>query len=238
MFIIIYHMFLTVGSEADSGTLNSATVYIFILFNHNKSVNSSVTQQLSSMFGVFQQRIVQQLCGLTGKIMSWLPDDVNIEELLCNSLTKNQTVNEFGEGIKFSHSNGHSLDGLNELAWLDSDSASDGSDIDLDTYFVSQTTEVEDKTRRDLNWLRLEVENYSNSEDTGFSMSLTDLCRTVFEMLKSTQSDSELQNDMFDLLGFDRFELIQRLLENRKKLIDNVTSDAMAQQRISEGRCI
>ncbi|KAK2190751.1 hypothetical protein NP493_71g05055 [Ridgeia piscesae] len=51
-------------------------------------------------------------------------------------------------------------------------------------------------------------------------MSIGEVCATIFDMLSSNRSDTELQNELFDLLGFDCFELIQSLLENRQSLVE------------------
>ena len=39
--------------------------------------------------------------------------------------------------------------------------------------------------------------------------------------LKLEKSNDELQNSLFEMLGFDRFELIQILLSNRAEVIRN-----------------
>ena len=187
------------------------------------------------MLGVFNQKIVRQLCDLAGKILSWLDSDQDIEELLRTAaqLDKQDTCKEFGHGIKFAHSNGHALDGLNELTWLDSDSESDGSDREFDMRYIPPEEPV-DTGYKNLKWLRQQVVKYSSSNSADLGMSMEDLSSTVFETLKSTREDSELQNDLFELLGFDRFELIQILLENRKELVDNVTTSAMLHARKKE----
>ncbi|KAI1241058.1 hypothetical protein IHE44_0009518 [Lamprotornis superbus] len=42
-----------------------------------------------------------------------------------------------------------------------------------------------------------------------------DLCCTLYEILASTKSADELQNELFELLGPEGFELIEKLLQNR-----------------------
>jgi hypothetical protein len=53
------------------------------------------------------------------------------------------------------------------------------------------------------------------------------MCISVYEQLSSGKSDDLLQNDLFELLGFERFDLIQTLLGHRDRIIA-ATVDAMA----------
>lgn len=52
-----------------------------------------------------------------------------------------------------------------------------------------------------------------------------DVIKILVDTLKSTKSDVELQNELFDMIGFDRFELLQQILENRKIIIQNVDTE-------------
>lgn len=45
-----------------------------------------------------------------------------------------------------------------------------------------------------------------------------DLVDLLVESLKSSKSNDELQNELFELLGFDKFEIIQEILQNRKTI--------------------
>ncbi|GLG93341.1 Putative activating signal cointegrator 1 complex subunit 3 B [Gryllus bimaculatus] len=56
------------------------------------------------------------------------------------------------------------------------------------------------------------------------------MCQTVLNLLRSGRSNDDLQNELFDLLGFDQFELIQTLFEHRSHITapDLVTEEKMA----------
>lgn len=49
-----------------------------------------------------------------------------------------------------------------------------------------------------------------------------DLVNNLIDMLKSSRSNDELQNELFDFLGFDKFEIIQSILQNRKLIVQKV----------------
>lgn len=51
------------------------------------------------------------------------------------------------------------------------------------------------------------------------------LINTFIDMLKSKRTNDELQNELFDMLGFDKFEIIQETLINRKQIIQKIEND-------------
>lgn len=69
-----------------------------------------------------------------------------------------------------------------------------------------------------LSWLEDQIKKYDGKVVSGFSTQ--ELCDTILMMLKSTRSNEELQNELFDLLGFDSFELIEALLQHRNNVLN------------------
>lgn len=56
-----------------------------------------------------------------------------------------------------------------------------------------------------------------NQSDSALNVS--DLTSAVFEILNSTKTNDEIQNELFELLGFDAFDLILQILEHRNDII-------------------
>ena len=50
-------------------------------------------------------------------------------------------------------------------------------------------------------------------------MSPSELALSLVTMLSSKRSSDDLQTELFDLIGFERIELIQDLLEHRSELV-------------------
>ena len=111
--------------------------------------------------------------------------------------------------------------GINELTWLNSDSESGRRNQEFDMQYMPPEEPV-DTGYKNMEWLRQQMVDYFNSDDADGGMSIWDLSSTVFETMNSATEDSELQSELFDLLGFDRFELIQILLKNRNELVYNI----------------
>ena len=66
-------------------------------------------------------------------------------------------------------------------------------------------------------WLHTQCEIYL-SQSPG-SLSVNDLTMAVFEILRSVRSSDEIQNELFDLMGFEAFDLIQQFLEQRQQIV-------------------
>lgn len=67
-------------------------------------------------------------------------------------------------------------------------------------------------------WLHTNCEQYL--KDNPSSLNSNDLASAVFEILSSTKSSDEIQNELFDLMGFEAFDLIQKILEHRQQIVN------------------
>lgn len=68
-----------------------------------------------------------------------------------------------------------------------------------------------------VNWLERGYDKYKGILP-GFSEE--EFCKSMFQILASNRSDNELQNELFEMLGFDAFELISEMLDNRKIIVE------------------
>lgn len=62
-------------------------------------------------------------------------------------------------------------------------------------------------------------------------MSSTEFAMTVISLLNSSRSSDDLQTELFDLLGFDRIELISSVLEHRQDLVDSFNMNKKVMRR-------
>lgn len=53
----------------------------------------------------------------------------------------------------------------------------------------------------------------------------TELIDALISILKSKKTNNELQNEIVDMLGFDKLDIVQTIFENRKQIIQNVEVD-------------
>lgn len=67
----------------------------------------------------------------------------------------------------------------------------------------------------DASWLNARVER----EFKGADVSVQQMTVAIFELLASSKSDEALQNDLFELVGSEKFELMSDLLQHRQALV-------------------
>ena len=72
-------------------------------------------------------------------------------------------------------------------------------------------------------WLKEQCQHHFGSG--GGALSPQDLCVAIFELLSSPAGDELLQNDLFELVGFDKFEFIQELLQRRGQIVASVVDN-------------
>ena len=77
-----------------------------------------------------------------------------------------------------------------------------------------------------IEWLENQLGNRSETGLSGSELSLT-----IVELLKTDRSSDDLQTELFDLLGFDKIELIQALFEHRSDLVQSLISNQKVRQR-------
>lgn len=68
-------------------------------------------------------------------------------------------------------------------------------------------------------WLENKVtELYKDTPD----ISSADIMQSIITLLNSPMTNDDMQNDLFELLGFDKFEFIQELLGHRQDVVNSL----------------
>ena len=134
----------------------------------------------------------------------WLPEEV------VDNLTRTTTIKhmepafEFGRNIKFVFDESHT-DGFNDekYDWLDSDDEDEApaAVVNFDMRYTGEgpmatRSSSTDKEKVNASWLKHQVEVYFGDEDKVPGMSIGEVCATIFDMLSSNHSDTELQNEV------------------------------------------
>ena len=57
--------------------------------------------------------------------------------------------------------------------------------------------------------------------DSSTGLSASEFALTIVDLLSSSRSSDDLQTELFDLLGFDRIQLIQNVLEHRADIVSS-----------------
>ena len=71
-----------------------------------------------------------------------------------------------------------------------------------------------------MDWLEMSIKTvYGDEKPLG--MSVPEFATTIMEKLNSNKSGEALQTELFDLCGFDRFDMIGAILERRGELVQS-----------------
>lgn len=157
------------------------------------------------MFGPFPASAADTACAAISQLVAQHGESK--VEAFIQTQTSNKTIDHavsFGRNIAFSFDT-YILDSLDSLPWEEEN----GEDLSLDfNSFLSnhaggRSTGVESAgaqsvsqtSSADRTILRREVEKYLSGGNMG-SSSIDELCTSLFEMLASTKSDDELQNEV------------------------------------------
>lgn len=206
-------------------------------------IGKTETTQLKSFFGAFPPSSATKACHIVKSIISLLPEDcLAVINKRSEEKQDGEPLKEFGSDIKFMpvQKRDPSLD--DELL---SDSENEEVEQQINLAAIREETPpdpIKEKASDTANdkdcitgsWLRDQCKLYF--ADSSSDLSILDLCSAVFDILASDRDDAALQNELFELLGFDRFEFIQTLLVNRYQIVI-ATSQSAADLTESKGLC-
>nr|XP_014343473.1 PREDICTED: activating signal cointegrator 1 complex subunit 3 [Latimeria chalumnae] len=229
-----------VGTDYGQEAIEGAAVFLFKTFYDKDHVGHEETKAIKQMFGPFPSSSATTACNATLKIVSYFTEK-DLEALLELDEAKNLTEHAgFGRNIVFSFDL-YSLDYSEELPLNGEDNSMQVSfSLDYSKLVnyqeehlkngTSDKSDLKSSQRVDGSYLRREVESYVSGclQGTLGMPTVDDLCTTLFEMLESTTSDDELQNELFELLGPAGFDLIEKLLQHRSKIVERSLTTAAA----------
>lgn len=222
--------------------MEGATVLIFTTLKHTDLIGNDETKKLKEVFGAFPASAATRACHIVKNLISLLSEDslAIIEKRIEGK--RDEPTKEFGSDIKFTPFQPRDFS-------LDDDLLSDSDDEEVEhkISFVPpreelvsgketvQTAAMNGNEDISSSWLREQCELYFADSSSG--LSVLDLCSAVFDILASDRDNAALQNELFELLGFDRFEFIQTLLADRHRIV-LATSQNASDLTESKGKCI
>ncbi|XP_053828435.1 activating signal cointegrator 1 complex subunit 3 isoform X2 [Vidua macroura] len=220
-----------VGAENGQEAIESGAVFLFKTFHGKECVGHDETKVIKQMFGPFPSSSATAACNATSRIASHFPEE-QLRALI--QLAEEQNGDNrvlFGKNIVFSFDM-HDLDHSEELPVNGETDAQKNISLDYNKFlnnqlnhlqnYCDEKANIKSLEKIDDSFLWCEVRKYLKESQGGNSGGPTteDLCCTLYEILASTKSADELQNELFELLGPEGFELIEKLLQNRALILE------------------
>ncbi|GFQ81252.1 activating signal cointegrator 1 complex subunit 3 [Trichonephila clavata] len=227
------------GSDASTSIVENSAIFLTEVFRDCKIIGNKEKQILKRQFGDYPSSTVSKAYNLVKKIIESINSDVQ-EDFILNGFPRQNDglmTEEFGTKIKFvDQSPPDDSFYLIPVKEYVEEKTEDAFKM-LSFKFVPPPPPTKEVVapaapklpyipkRFDQQWLEEELDKcmVSNSGQ----LSSTELALTVMQLLKSKSND-EVQNELFDLLGFDNLELIQDILENRNALLSVKVVDPSA----------
>ncbi|XP_076136691.1 activating signal cointegrator 1 complex subunit 3 [Alosa pseudoharengus] len=231
-----------VGTDHGQDAIEGAAVFLFETFLGREQLGAEETRAIRHMFGPFPATAAEAcLASVLHLVTS--AGEVQTEAFVHTQnagRASNAATNAFGRNIAFSH-DGYTLDCHEPPPWLDvpdEDTVALGFQGFLNNHVGGGRGQASGSGAQaggsgggrgvaagdaGACVLRDEVEKYQNAGNM-ISSSPEELCTSLFEMLASQKSDEELQNELFEFLGADGFEVILTLLQRRSDIVDSLLS--------------
>ncbi|KAJ8709095.1 hypothetical protein PYW07_008921 [Mythimna separata] len=216
---------LLTGDQPDE-IIEDATVLSLRLFLDQDIVMLKHLSQLRQTFGTVTSATANKICEIVTKISEQINDDtkdyIRTEEAESNK----ENIKLWGEHIQC-----HFIPykpAKKPLAKLTSKPATASAFVTDFSMKYDSTAKASGgpskvpvavpESKFGKTWLETKVkEQYEN---TGISS--TDILQSIITLLNSPRSNDEMQNDLFELLGFDKFEFILEILEHRTDIINSL----------------
>ena len=185
---------------------------------------------LKSEYGGISQAQAEKLLNTVQELVDDLSDEVM--EALAMGESEEEMGPMFGANIKFNPPTGDRYDAL-DLSYLsnvveDAGAFNLGSSLSfkLDSLPKAASDGNVESNMIDTTWLEETLrEAYPDQQPLG--LSVAEFATTILDMLSSKRSSEELQTELFDLCGFNRFDMIGVVLENREALVKSLKQNKL-----------
>lgn len=212
-----------VGKDSSGEAVESATVFVFTTLKDASHIGKIESAKLKSVFGAFPASAATKACHIIQNIILLLPEECLGLIDKRNQEKHEEPLKEFGSDIRFAPFKSKVVS-LDDALLSDSEEENVQTQMDFPTIREEQipsrdTSSAGTNNKDEINgsWLRNQCEHYFGDSSCG--VSVLDLCSALFDILSSDRDDEAIQNEVFELLGFDRFEFIQTLLANRHRIV-------------------
>lgn len=216
---------------------------MFDVFKDCEGVSHSASDKLKNFFGAFPASAATKSCHIVCSIRGLLPEDFP-DKLGKKTAVRNSipSLKPFGHNIKFYYPSASSLASYADLLSDSEDETENCIDDHVTKLLLQGVKENVEKQEQISNssdnqnassnaknmlWFRRQCEIYFSESDSSDHSVSADMCSALFDILSSPREDSAIENDLFELLGFDRIEFIQDLLHHRQEILDSALPQTM-----------
>ncbi|KAG6462956.1 hypothetical protein O3G_MSEX013556 [Manduca sexta] len=216
---------LLTGDQSDE-IIEDAAVLTLRMFIDQDIVMLKHLSQLRQMFGNVMSTTANKICGVVTKISNEISEETKEYIRTEASESNKENIKMWGENIQCHYIPYKPL--KKPLAKLTKKPAT-ASDFVKD-FSMKYDNVVKENTSAKVSkpppepkfgktWLETKIQLlYENATE----ISSADILQSIITLLNSPRSNDEMQNDLFELLGLDKFEFLQEVLEHRQDIINSL----------------
>lgn len=214
------------GDDESSAVIDDSAIFMFRFFLDVSIVMVRHLTELKVIFGKITSQHANKICSvvcdlkalLSVELIQVIRDEVKDEKNGKETPGKHQKQ-RWGNNIKINLPKGIESDeqAVNMLQSFnvpeiegDKDENGGGTSTSFSMRYEDIKT-AEPKPTYNRAWLLAHVSN--------------EVVESLLSVLKSKKSNAELQNELIELLGFDKFEILENILEHRQEIIKNIEND-------------
>ena len=239
-------LYLSVNKECSNEGAKDSSVFLFDTFKDAEKITSTESIKLKRTFGPYSASLATRAFNAVQNIVQYLPEDniysnkndtrksyynknskfdinfdeKNFEELFgdCDDETNSKPTEDFlyNSFQQNLHLNNIALTSMSSKPVASSLNANAASRKVQDN-FLNRTVTTNGTNAFSTSCLYEQCKGHLKQSPGTFDAS--DLTSAVFEILSSNKANDSVQNELFELMGFEAFDVIQNILENRKLLI-------------------
>lgn len=215
-----------IGNDERGEIIDDAGIYLLRLFLNVKIVMVKHLTELKKIFGNITSQMANKICSIVCDITPLLPDE-------CIDFIRKQSDDNDEDGVGASEPKKR-LWGSHIQCVLPNDMPTDNELAKLRAFPVDD----QPVNLRSVNTFSMKYESTGGSssktkEDISKTLNRawllkhvnSELIPSFISILKSKKSNEELQNELIDMMGFEKFDVIQTIFEHRKQIIHNIETE-------------
>ena len=212
-----------ISEDVDGDTISDAAYYLFqVFYFKHQSMNESYSQvnseenlvhelnkSLTQIFPLCSRNLVEKTFSLVETILSNVQNKSQIFDKLFANEEDNESrfESKYGQNVDYIDPSDIYKNNMKYPFSTDLSTAvvynDDSEEVKFDFPVISNETKTDELDQLQLKWMN-EIDN--------------DVVKIVYELLSSGKSSDELQNELLETIGFDKFDLIGYLLTNRSEI--------------------
>lgn len=241
--------FIVVNQDSGQEAVEEAAAFLFETFKDTEKVTSVESTLLRKTFGPYSATLATNAFEAVQEFISLLPPEFLEEENSKSSTTGDHSVvskRYFGHKLKFgidfeekkfdelysdfSDKNEQTIQADNFVELfrdklnINNSGKQNGDVASSENAYAGEQDPsngniASTQSKFSPSWLLKQCEQHIKEQGNASGLNAGDLRNAVFDVINSTKSNDEIQNELFDLLGFEAFDLIQLVLQHRTDII-------------------